>query len=114
MPRGSQLSVLEKTRNTALREGDLSVAEIAKRAKRSERHVIYSRHGYYKKKRSRRSQKLSARDKRRVAAHFSNTMSSLRKAPAELGLDVSHETIRPAIKKTKIIVHGCPRLTTTS
>lgn len=103
MPRGTELSDIEKGQIRAFQEMGLSNRVIAKRLVRSSSVVdnfVKKGDDYCKKKRSGRRPKLSDRDKRSIVRIASNTTKGVRRIRDECAPNVSKNTVWRTIKSS--------------
>src|SRR5438552_4265422 len=111
MPRGSHLTDFEKGQICALESTGKSHRQIAKELKRSHAVIdnyLRDKEGYGSKKRKGRPGKLSAKAKRSLVRHLSNTGDTARKAASALGLWVHKKTVLRAIHKAETLKYSKP------
>lgn len=110
MPRGKELTDVEKGKILALHDENISTRGIAKRIKRSQKVVVdYLKNpaGYGQKKYKRgRKSKLNNRQKNQIIQAASNSTKSTKEIKQELDLDVHRETVRRVIKNSDRIVRA--------
>uniref|UniRef100_A0A914QHT3 Transposase n=1 Tax=Panagrolaimus davidi TaxID=227884 RepID=A0A914QHT3_9BILA len=110
MPKGKELTDVEKGKILALHNENISTRGIAKRIKRSQKVVVsYLKnpegYGLKKHKRGRKS-KLTRRQKNQVIQAASNSTKSTKEIKEDLDLCVHRETVRRVLKHSPHIVRA--------
>ncbi|KAI1697893.1 tc3 transposase domain-containing protein [Ditylenchus destructor] len=118
MPRGTQLSNLEKGQIQAFKTGGHSNRWIAKQINRSldvVNRFVRDMAGYGKNNGGGRPAKLSPRAKRQIQAAAAQATIGSRRIRTELELNASHQTVWRAIQDSPNLLRQkmkkCPRLT---
>jgi transposase len=110
MPKGKELTDIEKGKIQALHGENISIRGIARRIGRSHKVVLNylkNPNGYGSKKhKSGRKPKLTRRQKNQIIQCASNSTKSTEEIKKELDLDVHRETVRRVIKHSPHIIRS--------